>query len=120
MKLAEQRGHADAATQFAMWMAGEAAQTLVAKSGAATPVHKKTANSTVYLDGSPPSLKLQLDLLTKKPDQEARGFRIFKHFNPWYAAILPVLTEGFNGQISVRDMAIKATQVGNAALDAAR
>jgi multiple sugar transport system substrate-binding protein len=117
MKQAEQRGRADAATQFAMWMAGEPGQTLVAKAGGATPVNKKTANSAVYLDGTPPGLKLQLDLLTKKSDQEARGFRIYKHFNPWFSVIRPILGEGFNGEISVREMGIKATQAGNAALE---
>jgi multiple sugar transport system substrate-binding protein len=117
MKLAEQRGRADAATQLAIWMAGEGGQTIVGKLGAATPVHKKTANSPMYLDGTPPSLKLQLDLLTKKPDQEARGFRIFKHFQPWYTAVLPILTEGFDGVIAVREMGTRAVQAGNAALE---
>ena len=120
MKQAEQRGHADAAAQFAMWMAGEGGQTLVAKTGGATPVHKKTATGNVYLDGSPPGLKLQLDLLTKKSDQDARGFRIFKFFVPWYDAILPIVTDGFNGVISIREMASRATQAGNAALDNAK
>jgi hypothetical protein len=100
-----------------MWMAGEGGAALVAKTGGATPVHKKTATSNLYLDGAPPSLKLQLDLLTKKSDQDARGFRIFKFFNPWNEAIAPVLADGFNGAISVREMGTKATQAGNAALD---
>lgn len=120
MKLAEQRGHADAAVQFAMWMAGETSAALVAKTGGATPVNKKTANSNLYLDGSPPNLKLQLDLLTKKPDQDARGFRIFKFFNPWNVTIAPILADGFNGDISVREMGSKATQAGNATLDTAK
>jgi multiple sugar transport system substrate-binding protein len=119
MKQAEARGHADAATQFAIWMTGDAASTIVAKTGGGTPVNKQTATSSVYLDGSPPSLKLQLDMLTKKSDQDARGFRIFKHFTPWNNAITPVLGEGFFGQIGVREMGTKADQVGNAALDAA-
>lgn len=119
MKQAETRGHADAAVQFVTWMAGEPGQTIVAKTGGATPVHKKTANSPVNLDGSVPGLKLQLDLLTKKPDQEARGYRIFKHWQSWNNAITPVLADGFRGAISVRDMGIKADQVGNAALDSA-
>jgi multiple sugar transport system substrate-binding protein len=120
MKQAEARGHGDAAAQFAIWMTGDTASTIVAKTGGATPVNKKIANSSVYLDGSPPSLKLQLDMLTKKSDQEARGFRIFKNFTPWNNAITPVLGEGFFGQISARDMGIKADQVGNAALDSAK
>jgi hypothetical protein len=119
MKVAEQRGHGDAATQFAIWMAGEGGQTIVARTGGATPVHKKTATSPVYLDGGPPNLKLQLEMLTRKPDQWARGFRIWKHFQPWFAAITPILALGFAGEISVREMAIRATQAGNAALDAA-
>ena len=100
-----------------MWLAGEGGQTIVARTGGATPVHKKTATGSIYLDGSIPNLKLELHLLTKKPDQDARGFRIFKHFVPWNNAITPVLAEGFNGSIGVREMGTKATQVGNAALD---
>ena len=120
MKQAEVRGHADAAAQFAMWMTADSASTIVAKTGGATPVNKKIATSTVYLDGSPPSLKLQLDMLAKKPDQDARGFRIFKFFTPWNNAITPVLGEGFFGQIGVKEMGTKADQVGNAAIDSGR
>jgi ABC-type glycerol-3-phosphate transport system substrate-binding protein len=119
MKAAEQRGRADAAAQFVMWMAGEGGQTIVAKTGGATPVHKKTAYSSVYLDGTPPNLKLQLDLATKKADQEARSFRIFKQFQPWYTAILPFLDKGFGGELSVAEMAAQATRAGNAALEEA-
>jgi len=118
-KEAEKRGHADAAVRFAIWMGGEPGQTIVAKTGANMPVHKKTAAGTVYLDGSVPTLKMSLDLLTKKPDQDARGFRIFRDFLPWFSAVLPILQSGFAGDIAVRDMAIKATAAGNAALDAA-
>jgi hypothetical protein len=119
-KAAEQRGHVDAAVQFITWMAGEGGQTIVAKTGGATPVHKKTAYGPAYLDGSPPGLKLQLDLLEKKGDQSARGFRIWKFFQPWFSAITPILADGFGGEYAVREMAAKATQAGNAALDAAK
>jgi ABC-type glycerol-3-phosphate transport system substrate-binding protein len=117
LKTAEQRGHVDAATQFAMWMAGEGGQAIVARTGGATPVHKKTAYGPLYIDGSPPGLKLQLDLLTKKADQDYRGFRIIKYFAQWYAAVSPILDKGFDGEISVSEMATQATRAGNAVLD---
>ena len=117
LKTAEQRGHVDAATQFVMWMAGEGGQQIVARTGGATPVHKKTAYGPLYIDGSPPGLKLQLDLLTKKPDQDYRGFRIIKYFSQWYAAVGPILDKGFNGEISVQEMATQATRAGNGVLD---
>jgi ABC-type glycerol-3-phosphate transport system substrate-binding protein len=119
MKQAETRGHADAAVQFAMWMTGEDASTIVSKVAGTTPVNKKLAMSNVYLDGTPPGLKTQLDLLTKKPDQDARGFRIFKSFTPWNTAVQPVINEAMFGLISVRDMGIKGDQVGNTAIDTA-
>jgi multiple sugar transport system substrate-binding protein len=118
-KAAEQRGHVDAAVQFMMWMAGEGGQTIVAKTGGATPVHKKTALSPVYLDGRPPGMRLQLDLLTKKADQDAHGYRLWKTWMPWYNAILPFLQQAFAGDMSVSEMGVKATLAGNAALDAA-
>jgi len=120
LKPAEQRGRVEAATQFAMWMAGEGGQTIVAKTGGATPVHKKTAYGPLYLDGTPPGLKLQLDLLTKKPDQDSRGFRIIKYFSQWYAAVSPILDKGFNGEISTQEMAAQATRAGNVVLDTAQ
>jgi multiple sugar transport system substrate-binding protein len=119
-KAAEQRGHGDAAVQLIMWLAGEQGQTLVAKTGGAVPVHKKAATSPVYLDGNPPSLKTQLDMLTTKPDQEARAWKIWAGWSHWYDAVLPILRQGFGGELSVRDMATKATQAGNAAIDSFR
>jgi ABC-type glycerol-3-phosphate transport system substrate-binding protein len=118
-KAAEQRGHGDAATQFVMWMAGEGGQRFVAETGSATPVHKKTAYGPLYLDGKVPSLKLQLDMLERKPDQFARSPRIFKYSTEWSRAVQPILVQGFGGEISVREMATQATRAGNAALDAA-
>lgn len=118
-KAAEQRGHGDAATQFVMWIAGEGGQRLVAETGGATPVHKKTAHSPLYLDGKVPSLKLQLDMLERKPDQSARGPRIFKYMVEWSRAVTPFLVQGFGGEISVREMATQATRAGNAAVEAA-
>lgn len=117
-KAAEQRGHVDAAVQFGVWMAGAGGQEIVARTGGATPVHKKTALGPLYLDGTPPGLKLQLDLLTKTNDQSARAFRIWRHFQEWYTAVNPILVEGFSGAISVREMAVKANAAGNAALAA--
>lgn len=118
-KAAEQRGVGEQATQFAMWMAGQGGQQLVAETGSATPVHKKTAYSPLYLDGKVPSLRLQLDLLERKPDQSARSPRIFKYSTEWSRAVNPILQQGFGGEISVREMAAQATRAGNAALEAA-
>jgi len=118
-KAAEQRGRGDAATQFVAWMAGEGGQRFVAETGSATPVHKKTAYGPLYLDGKVPSLKLQLDMLERKPDQSARGPRLFKYYLEWSRAVTPILVQGFGGEVGVREMATQATRAGNAALDAA-
>lgn len=66
-----------------------------------------------------PSLKLQLDMLERKPDQSARGPRLFKYYTEWSRAVSPILVRGFGGEISVREMATQATRAGNAAIDAA-
>ena len=115
-KLGEQRGHAEAAAQFIIWMAGEGGQTIVAKTGAAVPVHKKTAYSSVYLDGSVPTLKTELDMLETKPDQLPRGRPVFREFIPWYAALTAVTAQGFGGEIAFGEMITKATQDADAAI----
>jgi multiple sugar transport system substrate-binding protein len=115
-KLGEQRGHAEAAAQFIIWMAGEGGQTIVAKTGAAVPVHKKTAYSPVYLDGAVPTLKTELDMLETKPDQLPRGRPVFREFIPWYDALTGVTKQGFGGEISFGDMIAKATQAADAAI----
>ena len=118
-KAGEQRGHGEAATQFAIWMCGEGGMTFVAKTGGSTPVNKKIALSPVYLEGKPANLKTQLDMLDRKANQDVRGWKLWPSEVPWEAAVKAVLQQGFAGEISVREMATQATRAGDAALIAA-
>jgi ABC-type glycerol-3-phosphate transport system substrate-binding protein len=115
-KQGEERGHAEAAAQFIIWMAGEGGQSIVAKTGAAVPVHKKTAYGPLYLDGTVPTLKVELEMLETKPDQLPRGRPVFREFIPWYAALTGVLAQGFGGEISFQEMITRATQDADAAI----
>lgn len=100
-------------------MGGEKGRTIVARTGGATPVHKKTTYSPAYLQGGPANLKLQLDLLENKGDQCSRSRRTFKGYVEWYAAITPLLQQGYGGDVAMREALLQATAAGNAALDAA-
>jgi ABC-type glycerol-3-phosphate transport system substrate-binding protein len=115
-KLGEERGHAEAAVQLLIWMAGEGGQSIVARTGAAVPVHKKTAYSPLYLDGVVPTLKVELEMLETKPDQFPHGRPVFREFIPWYDALRGVLVQGFGGEISFQEMITRATQEADAAI----
>jgi multiple sugar transport system substrate-binding protein len=113
-RFAEERGRGDAAVEFAMWLCGEEGQTPVAKEGGSIPVNKKAAFGPAHLDGNPPGLKLILDMLQAKPDQSARGYRLWSGYSDWLRETNPILNQAFGGEISVPEAAARATAAGNA------
>ena len=115
-KFAEERGVADAAVDLAVWLCGEEAQNFVAREGGSTPVNKKSAFGPVHLDGNPPGLKLIMDQMLTKPDQSARGYRLWSGYSTWLSAVNPILNQAFAGEISVQEAVTRATTAGDAAI----
>lgn len=116
-RVAEERGKGDEAVYLATWLCGEEGQSFVAREASYVPVNRKAATGPLYLDGSPPGLKLLLDqLTTARGDQSARGYRIWNGYSEWLSAVNPILNQAFGGEIAAQQAATQATQAGNAAI----